>query len=185
MWISARTATTLAAAALLLVMVAVAAPLLPRPHLPSLPEERALAKTVASGDKFGAATAVLQAPERVRAQRMSKCDPATAAEGGARLVATGRYGNGPAVEPSQDTVKRLLALLKDARTVADPRAAEAEATWVVRLVRGDKKVDVMVDPANDRAVLTVNGEPVGSYGIAALHHEFTLLGNSLFSAERS
>ena len=180
MWISARTATTLAAAALLLVMVAVAAPLIPRPHLPSLPEERQAAKAPVTGDKFGLATEVLQAPERFRAQRMSKCDPATAAEGGARLVATGRYGSGPAIEPTADTVKRLVALLKDSRTVADAQAASAEATWVVRLASGTRKVDVMVDPANDRVVLALNGEPVGSYGIAGLHREFNDLGNELF-----
>jgi hypothetical protein len=115
---------------------------------------------------------------------MSKCDPATAAEGGALLVATGRYGSGPAVEPSEDVVKRLLALLKDSRTVVDPRAASAEATWVVRLVRDDKKVDVMVDPVNDRLVLAVNREPISSYGIAGLHREFVALGDDVLSASK-
>lgn len=133
------------------------------------------------GDKFGSATEVLQAPERYRAQRMSKCDPSTAAVGGAQLVATGRYGSGKAVEPSSDVIRRLVTLLKDSRVVSDPRASAAEATWVVRLVRGEKKVDVMVDPVNDRAVVAVDREVVGSYGIAALHREFSDLGDVLFS----
>lgn len=192
MWISARTATTLAAAALLLVMVAVAAPLIPRPNLPSLPEERptpaATTKTAPpvvadkseaskpSADKFGEATAVLAAPERVRAQRMETGVPALL--GAARWAA--RVGTGPAATPSDESVKRLLTLLRDARTVADPRAAKAEPAWVVRLVRDERKVDVMVDPAHDRLVVSLDGKVVGTFGAAALHREFSGLGEVLF-----
>ncbi len=175
MWISARTATTLAAAALLLVMAAVAAPLIPRAHLPSLPEEKP-----AVTSKFGAATAILEAPERVRAQRMSACDPATSPKGGAQLTAAGRYGSGPAVEPKPDIVQRLAALLQDPHIVADPRAATADVSYVVRLVRGTQKVDVMVDPTHDRLVVALDQTPVGAYTFAGLHKEFSDLGDALF-----
>lgn len=178
MWISARTATTLAAAALLLVMAAVAAPLIPRAHLPSLPEEQTLKQTTAS--KYGAATAILETPERVRAQRMSACDPAASPQGGAQLKAAGRYGTGPALEPKADTVQRLTALLKDPRIVPDPRAATADVSYVVRLVRGTQKVDVMVDPTHDRLVVAVDQVPIGSYAFAGLHKEFSDLGEALF-----
>ncbi len=172
MWISARTATTLAAAALLLVMVAVAAPLIPRPNLPSLPEERA-AKVV---DKFGAAEAVLARPERVRAQRM--VEGAKGTPGGA--VWQGRVGSGVAGTPDGDTVGRLRILLRDARTVADPRAEAAQPGWVVRLVRDDHRVDVMVDADHDRLMIVEDGKAVGGFAVAGLHREFVALGDALF-----
>lgn len=177
MWISARTATTLAAAALLLVVAAVAAPLIPRPHLPSLPEEKTAVPD--KSDKFAGASAILDAPDRVRAQRMTACDPRTAAKGGAMLEAAGRYGSGPAVTPGADSVKRLVALLKDSRVATDPRAADAPVSYVVRLVRGEQKVDVMVDPAGDRLVVALDRRPVGAYTIAGLHKEFADLGAAL------
>jgi hypothetical protein len=173
MWISARTATTLAAAALLLVMAAVAAPLIPRAHLPNLPEEQ----TPVTTGKYGAATPVLESPDRVRAQKMAEGPPT---EGGAQLKAANRCGTGPAVEPKPDAVQRLTALLKNPHIVADPRAATAEVSYVVRLVRGDQKVDVMVDPLHDRLVVALDRQPVGSYSFAGLHKEFTDLSLALF-----
>lgn len=179
MWISARTAITLAAAAFLLVMFAVAAPLIPRPQLPSLPAERSSAPAVATG-KFGAATAILEKPLRVRAQQMkTKAEAGAVAQGGAVLETTGRYGTGAAVVPSADSVKRLVALLKNDRTVSDPRASQAEATWVVRLATDEHKVDVMVDSKNDRLVVALDGRPVGSYGTVGLHREFSDLGSMI------
>ena len=89
-------------------------------------------------------------------------------------------GTGRAVEPSEEAVIRLLALLRDARTVADPRATTADPAWVVRLVRGDRKVDVMADPKADRLVVSIDGVPVGGYGTVALHKEFAELGDGLF-----
>lgn len=175
MWISARTATTLAAAALLLVMVAVAAPLMPRPHLPSLPEER-VARTLGVADKFGAAETALAAPERVRAQRME--EGAAGSPGGARWGDSA--GMGAALTPDDGTVARLRTLLHDARTVADPRAEAARPTWVVRLVRDDHRVDVMVDADHDRVVVAQDGKPVGGYAVAGLGREFRALGEDLF-----
>lgn len=175
MWISARTATTLAAAALLLVLAALAAPFLPRPKLPSLPRERAI-KPPTSSEKFGEAARVLASPERSRGQRMAPGVPAPPEA--ARWA--DRVGNGRAVEPSAETVKRLVALLNDARTIADPRASKAEPAWVVRLVRGDHKVDVMVDGATDRLVVALDGRAVGTYAAPALHREFKGLEGVLF-----
>lgn len=174
MWISARTATTLATSALVLVLVAMAAPLMPKPHLPTLPEERSAAR---HGSKFGAATAILEAPERIRVQRMEA--DVNAAQGGACL--NGRAGTGPARTPSDESVNRLLALLRDARTVADPRAAAATPTWVVRFVRDGRKVDVMVDPKSDRLALALDGQTVGTFTTPALHREFASLGDALRS----
>ena len=170
MWISARTALTLAAAALLLVVVAVAAPLMPRPHLPPLPAHRA---HVAS--KFGEATAALDAPERVRSQRMETL--ASAPAGGAHWA--GRVGVGAAATPPEETITRLRTLLKDARTVADPRAERAAPAWVVRFVRDAHRVDVMVDLASDRLVVVRDGALVGAYAIAGLHREFADLASGL------
>ena len=172
MWISARTAVTLAAAALLLVMVAVAAPLMPRPNLPSLPEERAAR---AGDSKFGAATAALEAPERARAQRMA---PASTVPPGAAHWA-GSVGTGAAKVPSAEVLARLRVLLKDARTVADPRAETASPEWVVRLVRDDHRVDVMVDPAHDRLVVARDGERIGVYATTGLRREYGALGDAL------
>ena len=178
MWISARTAVTLATAALVLVMFAMAAPFIPAPHLPSLPEERTAVGHGVKAEKFGAASAALSAPERVRAQRMT--ESGSVPEGAARLG--GRIGNGPAAEPSSEAISRLVALLRDARTVANPRASDAEPTWVVRFVRDGHKVDVMVDPASDRLVVALDGAPVGAYRTVALHREIAALGTHLFPA---
>ena len=171
MWISARTATTLAFAALALVMVAVAAPLLPRPQLPSLPEER----TVKTKDKLGAATLVIESPERVRSQRMAPS--ATVPKGAANWA--GRVGTGTAGTPDGETVHRLRTLLKDARTVADPRARAAEPTTVVRFVRDGHRVDVMLDLKADRLMVVHDGEPVGAFAISGLHREYANLGATL------
>lgn len=168
MWISARTATTLAAAALLLVMVAVAAPLLPRPRLPSLPEERVA--------KFGAAQAALEAPERVRAQRMAAEAPAP--KGAAQWA--DRVGVGTAESPSPETVRRLASLLRDGRTVAGVVPTDVRPSWVVRFVRDDHRVDVMVDAGHDRLVVVRDGTPVGGYAVSSLHREFAALGGTLF-----
>lgn len=172
MWISARTAVTLASAALLLVVAAVAAPLVPRPNLPSLPEER-IAK---AGDaKFGAATAALEAPERVRAQRMTATS--VVPKGAAHWA--GAVGTGPARVPDAETVTRLRVLLKDARTVADPRAEAATPEWVVRLVRDDHRVDVMVDPSHGQLVIVQDGQKIGTFSTSGLRREFEALGSAL------
>ncbi len=174
MWISARTALTLATAALLLVVVAVGAPLMPHSHLPSLPGKR----PAPTAEKFGAATAVLDGPERVRSQRMETA--ANVPTGAAQWA--GRVGAGTAITPSAETVARLRALLKDARTVADPRAERAEPAWVVRFVRDAHRVDVMVDPAHDRLVVVQDGRPLGGFAFAGLHREFGLLDDELGKA---
>ena len=178
MWISARTALTLAAAALLLVVVAVAAPLMPRSHLPPLPGERPAARRARAVEKFGAATAALDAPERVREQRMA---PERAAAVGAAQWA-GRVGTGPATVPSAAAVARVRALLNDPRTVADPRAERAEPAWVVRFVRDEHRVDVMVDPAHDRLVVVRDGQPLGGFAVAGLHREFADLDRTIGEA---
>ena len=171
MWISARTATTLALAALVLVMAAVASPLLPRPKLPSLPEER----VVTRGDKFGSATLAIDSPERVRSQRMEPGE--TVPKGAAHWA--GFVGAGPAGTPDAETVSRLRSLMKDARTVADARARAAKPTWVVRFVRDDRRVDVMFDAKADRLVVVQDGEPVGAFAVSGLRREYADLGDAL------
>ena len=180
MWISARTALTLASAALLLVVVAVGAPLMPRPHLPPLPRERALPRAPRTVAKFGAATTALDAPERVRSQRMEPL--ATVPAGAAQW--DGRVGTGPAGVPSAETVARLRALLDDPRTVADPGAERVAPAWVVRFVRDDHRVDVMADPSTDRLVVVRDGRPVGRFAVAGLHRELAELGAALGGARR-
>ena len=175
MWISARTALTLAGAALLLVMVAVAAPLIPRPNLPSLPEERAAHAAAKPADKLGPAAPILAGPERARVQRM--VEGAKPTPGGAKWG--GRSGSGPAETPPPDAIARLRALLRDARTVADPRAETAEPAYVVRLVRDDHRLDVMVDADRDRVVVARDGVPVAAFATAGLHREYADLGASL------
>ena len=171
MWISARTATTLAFAALALVMVAVAAPLLPRPRLPLLPQER-VARTA---DKLGAAAFVIESPDRVRFQRMERSGAVP--EGAANWA--GLVGVGTAGTPDAETVGRLRNLLKDARTVPDPRARAAEPNAVVRFVRDGHRVDVMLDAKADRLIVVHDGEPVGAFAISGLHREYANLGVSL------
>ncbi len=173
MWISAKTAMILLAALLALAVLAVASPLLPRPRLPLLPAER-VAQTAA--DKLGPALAILDAPERARAQRMLVGAPIL--EGSARCGE--RTGTGPAAVPGDETLRRLAVLLKDARTASDPRAAKAEPTYVVRFVRGADKLDVMVDPDHDRLVLAMGGKVLGTFSAASLHREYANLGETLF-----
>ena len=171
MWISAKSAAILAVAAVVLVVIALGAPYVPRPRLPALPLERRL-----PADKLGLALPILEAPERARAQRMLVGAPVL--QGSARWAA--RVGTGPAATPDKEALRRLVALLKDARTVSDPRAERAEPAWVVRFARGAQRVDVMVDPAHDRLVLALDGKPVGTFAIAALHRDYSALGQTLF-----
>ena len=170
MWISARTASTLAVAALLLVVAAVAAPLLPRPNLPRLPEERGVRRAGGLAEALSA----IDAPERVRWQRMSP--RGVAPEGAARWA--GFVGVGPAGTPDPDAVARLRTLLKDARTVADPRAKAARPDWVVRFVRDGHRVDVMLDARADRLIVARDGAAVETFAVAGLHREFAALGGS-------
>jgi|GEM_PF-5403784 len=171
MWISARTATTVLAVVSVLAVVGIAVPFLPPPHLTALPEERAAAK-------LGDAAAVLNAPERVRVQRMGPVAVfGEGVKGGARWG--GQVGSGPAKEPAAETVKRLLVLLRDPRTIPDARAADAAPTLVVRLLRDDRRADVMIDPAHDRVALALDGAPIGTFATAALHKEFAALAQSL------
>lgn len=124
---------------------------------------------------------IVQHPDRVRIQRLKPLVGTTPAPHAAFFDGASLVGTGRAIEPTADWVRRFTGLVADGKTFSGAsKTCTPHPSIVVRFVRDERRIDVMLDFDCDQVLVQDDGKASGVGNVGSFRADFVKLSKQVF-----